>query len=148
MRKSIKYFVLVIVNSLFLSCSNYNTVFSASSEDIISRKAKVLEYVLKKDELFLIFTRVFDNTQVKVIENNKMVYDGLMNTDESGKSNVFKININSELTIFFDKIKKPLKITKEQMKLYKYIYISKNKNKITAEFSNGAKDLGAMPDNQ
>ncbi|MEO0037046.1 MAG: hypothetical protein RIQ59_257 [Bacteroidota bacterium] len=34
------------------------------------------------------------------------------------------------------------------MKLYKYVYIEKHKNKVVIEFNNGHKDLGSMPDNQ
>lgn len=143
-----KYLALVVVFITIVSCCNYNYRYGYVTEDSYKRVSKSLEYVLKKDELFLIFTTNFNMDKIKVIDNDNILYDDFITTDKSGKAKVFKININSDLKIEFNNIKEILRITKDQMKSYKYIYLKKANKKVTIEFSNNGKVLGALPENQ
>ncbi|MGV1012918.1 MAG: hypothetical protein ACOYBS_10750 [Flavobacterium sp.] len=147
MRKKVNY-LIVLFSFTFMSCNNYKFVFFPSSEEYNARMSRILEHVLKKDELFLCFTKNYHNKKIKVLEDDKVLFEGIATTKENGSAGTFIVNKNSELSIYFDKIKEPLKITKEQMKLYKYVYIEKHKHKVIVEFNNGHKDLGSMPYNQ
>lgn len=148
MKNLIKCLAVLVILTLLQSCKSYKFIFAPSSEEIISKRAIALQYIIKKEELFLVLTNSFKNEKVKVLENNNIIYDDLIETDTRGKAKVFEVNINSKITMLFDGIKDSLKITPEQMKLYKYIYLSKNKKKVTVEFSNGGKDVGSLPPNQ
>lgn len=147
--KKLKPIIQLITILIFTSsCNSYKLNYYPTSYELMDRKSNVLEDLIKKDELFLIFTKGFENTTVKLLENNNIIFDSSMVTKKNGRAETLKVNINSNLKIYFADIKKPLFIKSSQMKLYKYVYIEKKKNKVTVEFNNGHKDLGSLPPNQ
>ncbi len=70
MRKVKNYLVLFIVITTIISCSSYKYLYGYATDDSYKRVSKSLEYVMKKDELFLVFTKNYNNTKVKVVQNN------------------------------------------------------------------------------
>jgi hypothetical protein len=148
MKKLINYLIILFTLVIFYSCSNYKTVSFPASEDSVNKLNNMLKNVINENELFLIFTKDFDNSNVKIENNDKLVFEGLITTNDTGKAKVLKVDKNTKITITFKDIKKVLQINEAQMKLYKYIYIEKNKKKFVIEFNNGHKDLGIMPDNE
>jgi hypothetical protein len=129
----------------FISCSPYKFIYVPVKNDTSEKLSKVLSKYLKKEELFVTFTRSYDN--IKVYENSEIRFDSVITTGKKiyGLAKAFKVNKNSIVTIYFESIKRPLLITKEQMKDYKQIYVSKKGNNIEIEFNNGAKALAEFP---
>lgn len=148
-KKIIKLNVLMAFIIIILtSCNSYKFVFFPSNEETISKVSKTTEYVIKKEELFLCFTKTYVNTKVKIMENDSVVFDGVMTTKRNGRAETFKINIYSKTIIYFEGITKPLEIDYEKKKLYKYVYLEKQNKKVVIEFNNGYKEIGPMPSNQ
>ncbi len=149
MRKLVKFLVLFIAITTMISCSSYKYLYGYATEDSYKRVSKSLEYVMKKEELFLVFTKDYENSKVKVVQNEAVLFEGDISNNKNGMAKVVRVNINSEVTVDFEGIKNPLKITVEQMRLYKHIYLEKDENKIVVEFNDNHKDLGgSMPPNQ
>jgi len=97
---------------------------------------------LKRDELYLTFTKGYDNTKVKFYENDSIKFDSLITTSSIitlGIDKAIKINKKSLITIKFEISEKPFTINSLQMKAYKFIYISKIHNKYEVEFNNEKK---------
>jgi hypothetical protein len=139
-----KCILVVLVLATGISCSSYKFTFVPIKEDTPEKLSSVLSSYLKEDELFLIFTKSYKDSPIKIYENNEVKFDSLITTDDLGFKGIaraFKVNKNSEVIVFFDKLKKPLKISKYQMREYKRIYIERERNNIEVEFNNGAKAL-------
>lgn len=142
--KKILYIFAILVFIINTSCSSYKFEFIPLGENTSEKMSKILSKHLKEDELYLSFTKTYDNFKVKIYENNEVEYDGLMTTgakNVKGLADAFKINKNSTVTVYLDGFKKPLKITPHQMRDYKFIYISKYKKQIVIEFNNNPKAL-------
>lgn len=149
MRKLVEFLILLITITTVMGCSNYKYLYGYATEDSYKRVTKILKYVLKKDELFLVFTKNYANSKIKVIQNDTILIEENISNNKNGMSKVLIINKNSEVIVVFEGIKKPLNITVEQMKLYKHIYLENNKNKIAVEFNDNHKYLGGtLPPNQ
>lgn len=149
MRKLVEFLILFSTVTTMMGCSNYKYLYGYATEDSYKRVSKSLEYVLKKEEMFLVFTKNYDDSKIKVIQNDAILFEENISNNKNGMSKVFIINKNSEVIVEFEGIKKPLNITVEQMKLYKHIYLENNKNKIAVEFNDYHKDSGGiMPANQ
>ena len=149
MRKLVEFLILFSTITTMMGCSNYKYLYGYATEDSYKRVSKSLEYVLKKEEMFLVFTKNYDDSKIKVIQNDAILFEENISNNKNGMSKVFIINKNSEVIVEFEGIKKPLNITVEQMKLYKHIYLENNKNKIAVEFNDYHKDSGGiMPANQ
>ena len=149
MRKLVEFLILFSTITTIMGCSNYKYLYGYATEDSYKRVSKSLEYVLKKEEMFLVFTKNYDDSKIKVIQNDAILFEENISNNKNGMSKVFIINKNSEVIVEFEGIKKPLNITVEQMKLYKHIYLENNKNKIAVEFNDYHKDSGGiMPANQ
>jgi hypothetical protein len=144
MKKNIAIFTILIT---LISCSPYKFIFVPVKNDTSEKLSKVLSKYLKNDELFLTFTKSYDNDNIKVYENSEIKFDSVITTGKKiyGLAKAFKVNKNSIVTIYFEGIKRPLLITKEQMKDYKQIYVSKKGKNIEIEFNNGAKALAEFP---
>jgi len=139
MKKIANYLILIVLISTILSCGNYKYLYGYTNDDYYKRVSKSLEYVIEKDKLFLVFTKNYNDSKVKIIQNEIVIFNSNISTKENGIAEVIKVKINSEINIFLDKSKRPLKITSEQMKLYKNIYVEKNKKEVIVEFNNGQK---------
>ena len=149
MRKLVEFLILFSTITTIMGCSNYKYLYGYATEDSYKRVSKSLEYVLKKEEMFLVFTKNYDDSKIKVIQNDAILFEENISNNKNGMSKVFIINKNSEVIVEFEGIKKPLNITVEQMKLYKHIYLENNKNKIAVEFNDYHKDSGGItPANQ
>lgn len=135
--KKYKVILAAFVIISIVSCHSYKFVF-APTDGVIA--TKTFSKILKEDQLFLVFTKAYDNSKITVYENKIVLFDSIIPPPRKNITKVFKVNINSNITIHFDDIKKPLHITKEQMKNYKFIYIEKDNKKVTVDFNNGTKN--------
>lgn len=142
MIKSIFYSsVTILICCLLFSCSSYKFEYIPTSDKILLGLSKSLSNNLKEDELYLSFTKTYKNSKIRIIENNEILFDSLISTDNKKITKTFKINKNFNVQIYIEGIKQSLNLTKEQMKDYKFIYIEKNKKKVVVEFNNGTKNF-------
>lgn len=134
-----KYTVIIIISIVFLSCSNYKLQF-VPTDDIIKSKLDDAFFELYKidtNELYFSFTKSYNNYHIKVIENDSILYDSLVTTGDKGLAKTFKVNGNSDVTVYFEEFKKPLKIKKENLRNYKLVFVYKQNGKVLVEFNNG-----------
>lgn len=145
MMKSIIYLsTAIFICFLLFSCSSYKFEYVPTNDNATLGLSKSLSNYLKADESYLSFTKSYKNSKIKILENNKVLFDSVISTgDKIAKT--FKINQNSNVIIYFEDIKKTLTLTKEQMKNYKFIYIEKNKKEVLVEFNNGTKNFDGKP---
>lgn len=135
--------------SITTSCSHYSYVF-ASTEKYTSEKASksLLKYI-DEDELYITFTELYSNFDIKIYENDTLYINESITTGNKvkGIANSYKVNKNANITIFLDGYDKPIKINQKQMKLYKFIFVSKFKEKIKIEFDNAPRAFVNFPKN-
>lgn len=122
---------------LFISCKSYEIRYEPTDKDF---NLKATSNILKPDEIFLTFTRDYDSTGVKLIQNDSIIFDGAL-TSQKGKSQSFKIDKSMALKIIFDNIKMPLLLSPAQMSDYKFVYVYKNQKKVYIQFYDGPKNL-------
>ena len=96
---------------------------------------------MEEDECFLVFTKEFNNENIEVKANGKIIYSGKISTNGYTTAEVVKVKNNSNIEIRFDRISKSVKINTEQIKNYKYVYVEKKNSKIVVEFNNNTKTL-------
>ncbi|CAM4020061.1 MULTISPECIES: hypothetical protein [Flavobacterium] len=127
----------------FISCSKYTFTYIPVDEyDNIEKLNKINADNMKYDESFLTFTKSFNDYRIKLYQNDTIKFDSVITTGNRriyGIAKTFIVNRKSQLKIYFQDINKPLYINEEQMKNYKFIYISKKNKKIEIEFNNGTK---------
>jgi len=128
---------------LIVSCQTYKIIY-VPTDGVTAKKG--FSSILKENQLFLVFAKSYGRSKVKVVENDKIIFDSLMPAPRKNTAQAFKVNINSVITISFDDIKKTLTILPEQMEKYKFIYIEKKKKKVSVEFINGTKIFDDKPD--
>lgn len=141
MIKLIGYSLGIFICCSFFSCVSYKYEFRPTNKTVNLGLSKALAKNLKEDQLYLSFTKSYNQSRIKIYENNKILFDSLMPADKKYITKAFKVNKSSDIMIYFEDIRKPLKITKEQMKDYKFIYIEKKKRKVLIEFNNGTKNF-------
>ncbi|MEO0037047.1 MAG: hypothetical protein RIQ59_258 [Bacteroidota bacterium] len=73
MKKIINY-LIVLFSFTFMSCNSYKFVFFPATQETVSKISKGLEYVIKDDELYLVFTKDYHKTKIKALENNKVFF--------------------------------------------------------------------------
>lgn len=142
MKKIIICFVLLI---LTISCVNYKYLYIPTSEATSNGLSKSLQGTLKSEQLFLSFSKSFENSKVEIFENDVLLFNGLLSSTDTRFTKVIKISSLSQIRIQFDAFKKPLVLSPEQMKNYKFIYLEKKKNYVLIEFNNSTKTFNGSP---
>ena len=75
MRKLFEFLILFSTITTIMGCSNYKYLYGYATEDSYKRVSKSLEYVLKKEEMFLVFTKNYDDSKIKVIQNDAILFE-------------------------------------------------------------------------
>lgn len=96
---------------------------------------------MEEDECFLVFTREFNDENIEVKANGKVIYNGKISTNGYTTAEVLKVKNSSNIEIKFDGINESVKINTEQIKNYKYVYVEKKNRKVIVEFNNNSKTL-------
>lgn len=122
-----------------LSCTSVSYKSVPTSEEIYLRLSKIIK--IDEDECFLIFTRKFSDENIKVKLDGNVIYNDKISTNDYRTAEVLKVKNSLNIEIKFEGIVKPVKITPEQMRIYKYIYVERKSRKIIVEFTNNAKSL-------
>ncbi len=140
--KKIKSFILIFFFIFLLSsCSSIKYIYHVdeiNNYEKISSALKNANYISEK-EFYLVFTKDFFEFPVKIIENEKIMFDGIITTKSNNIAKSFKLKYNCSYQIELKDQKDRVLIIPEKIKNYKYVYINKNKNKIIVNFNNGEK---------
>lgn len=132
-----KRIIVLIIMFMLSSCSPYKFRFSTLNDTAKSMLDDNLfeAYGTKPNELYLCFMTFYDDYQVTVIENNLIIYDSLISTDNKGIAKAFKINNDSDMTVWFEDFKKPLKIKSKDLKGYKFVFLYKQDGNVFVKFN-------------
>ncbi|NML56729.1 hypothetical protein [Chryseobacterium cheonjiense] len=136
------YKVYFVICFLFLtSCSNTHLLYENKDlSDKIEGISKVLydKYELHKDEKSLIVFESNFNNMVKIINDNKIIFNRNIETKPTlGFAAPCIINNFSDVSIFIDG-KKKITLKPENINNYKFIYINKHGNRYSILFTNKA----------
>ncbi|MCS3533073.1 hypothetical protein [Chryseobacterium sp. JUb7] len=137
--KSLNNICYIVYFLLLTNCSNTKYLY----EDVnmpIKGITKTLydNYDLYKDEKSLIVFESDFNNEIKVINNNNVIFDRTIKTKPAlGFAAPCIIDNSRDVLIFFDNKRKIL-VKSEKINKYKFIYINKNKNKYSIVFTNMA----------
>ena len=134
--KASTYLILLF---LVTSCSSYKFEFIDTNNNIKSKLDDAFLKYLKGDELYISFMNTYQNYPIKVLQNEKEIFDSLITTENKGVASTVKVNNKSDVIVYFKEkeFPKPLVIEKKYLDRYKFIFIYKNKNKVLIEFNNG-----------
>jgi len=136
------YKIYLLICFLFLtSCSNIHFLYENESlSNKIEGISKVLydKYDLYKDEKSLIVFESNFNNVVKIINDNKIIFNRNIKTKPTlGFAAPCIINNFSDVSIFIDN-KKKITLKPENISNYKFIYINKHRNSYSILFTNKA----------
>jgi hypothetical protein len=139
--KYIKFVIKLSFLFLFLSCSNivykYNNDVSSHHKKI-SLALKEANYI-SENEFYLIFTKGFLNSEIKILDEKGILFEDTITTKTSLIAKSFKLKYGFRYQIKLESLNDKILILPEKSKNYKYVYISKSKNKVFADFNNGKK---------
>lgn len=139
---NLRIFFCLIVLTIFSACKSYKFKYVPISEyENIDKLNVINAKYIKENELYLTFTSDFNNDHILLYENDMIKFDSVINNGSVvlGIAKSFKVKKDSEIKIYFDYSNKPVNVKREQMKEYKFIYISKRNKKFVIEFNNGTK---------
>ncbi|MFY1048474.1 hypothetical protein [Chryseobacterium sp. GP-SGM7] len=137
--------IIVCFSFAFISCSAVKTteVYGTEMEIVDNVRSRVMIKKFNaqdKNKSFLDFTSQFDNL-ITVKNGDSIVINEKSKTlPMLGFTTGCVIFNNKEVTITIDN-KQTIKLNKEQLPKYKFIYIEKNKNHYKIEYTNGAKSF-------
>lgn len=136
------YKIYLVICFLFLTnCSNVHFLYENESlSNKIEGISKVLydKYDLHKDEKSLIVFESNFNNMVKIINNNKIIFNRNIETKPTlGFAAPCIINNFSDVLIFIDG-KKKITLKPQNINNYKFIYINKHRNRYSILFTNKA----------
>ncbi|WP_027386741.1 hypothetical protein [Chryseobacterium gregarium] len=135
------YIVTAILLIFFLtSCSNVKSVYEGKLEidkNDSSSKLLIKQLKLGEEESIIYFMGTFDNNDVKVIVDEKIILDSKMKTIEQlGVAGSCVIQNNADITIIIDT--KKIILDANHVKLYKFIYVKKENMKYIVTYTNKA----------
>ena len=91
----------------------------------------------------LIFTEVFNNEKIKVIQNGKIIFDDYLKSDESlGLAKAIRVDKQNSIEITDSKMNYSFTLSSKRNIKYKFIYITKEifeKEKYVITYSNSLK---------
>lgn len=127
--KKIIYYLAAL--SLFCMCKSPKVQFK--DPELIQRneiKQKILtDYEAQKNEYSLIFfTQNYNGDDIKVTNDEKVIFDGQLNSDSSlGLAKTLRVDNNFDVEIKEKISSFKFSLKKNQLKKYKYIYIARIK---------------------
>jgi glutaredoxin-related protein len=140
---------ILFVTTICISCNPFKYTFVPIEPNYDAEKISRSIKSLKPNQLFLIFTKNYQNSRIKLYSDDLVLFDSTITTNLSGNlmglAKAFKVDKESKIIIHFDDIKKPLTITPQQMKEYKLIYLIKEKGRVEIEFNNNPRALVTFP---
>lgn len=140
------YFLFLTVIVLF-SCSSVKYEYVPTDNQTLDNINATLSRYLNDDEFYLIIKELQNEQNVLIYESNILKIDTLLYRSNilMDVANIFKINKNDDILIYFDDIKKPIILLPSQMKAYKFIYVDKKNKRIKVEFTNTPKRFLHIP---
>lgn len=140
--KIVKYSYFIVLLLLLCNCSNIKSLYEKKEVEINDKRSSLL---IKKFELgnirsILYFTESFNNDNVKVFSHKTIIFDRKLETIEQlgyAGSCIVDNNIDVLITINDKNIILPTK----KLKLYKFIYITKEDEKYIVFYTNKAKSF-------
>ena len=137
--------IIICFSFAFISC------FAVKTTEIYGKEMEIVDNVRSrvmikkfnaqdKNKSFLDFTSQFDNL-ISVKNGDSIVLNEKSKTlPMLGYTNSCVIFNNKEVEIIIDN-KHKIKLNKEQLPKYKFIYVEKNKNNYKIEYTNNAKSF-------
>ncbi|WP_185290496.1 hypothetical protein [Chryseobacterium lactis] len=137
--------IIICFSFAFISC------FAVKTTEIYGKEMEIVDNVRSrvmikkfnaqdKNKSFLDFTSQFDNL-ITVKNGDSIVLNEKSKTlPMLGYTNSCVIFNNKEVEIIIDN-KHKIKLNKEQLPKYKFIYVEKNKNNYKIEYTNNAKSF-------
>lgn len=137
--------IIIFCLFVFISCSTVKTseIYGTEMEIVDNVRSKVMIKKFNaqdKNKSFLTFTSEFDNI-ITVKNGDSLVLDKRSKTMPMlGFTTTCVIFNDKEIIITIDK-KQEIKLNKEQLPKYKFIYIGKDKNHYKIEYTNKARSF-------
>lgn len=139
----IKYLLFIFLVLLFYNCLQVKSVFDTGL--IVDKDHRRSNYIIdkfeiKSDNAIIYFTDGFKDDSIQIINGKNLIYSRKLNTMRQislAGSCIIKNNIETLIMINQNKIK----LNKEKLSSYKFIYLMKNGKKFTLEYTNTAKSF-------
>ncbi len=135
------YIVIFSVILLISSCTSIKYIYNENKQanfTKISLALKNADYI-SNEEFYLVFTKGFNNKNIKIIENGNQIFDDIIETKSNNVAKTFKLKYDNNYQIELMDLNEKIIIIPEKVKNYKFIYISKIRNKFIINFNNGEK---------
>ncbi|AZA48687.1 hypothetical protein EG346_11060 [Chryseobacterium carnipullorum] len=137
--------IIVCCSFVFISCSAIKTteIYGKEMEIVDNVRSKVLIKKFDahdKNKSFLTFTSKFDNLITVKNEDSTILNKKSETMPTLGFTAACIIFNNKDVTITIDN-KQNIKLNKDQLPKYKFIYIGKDKNHYKIEYTNEAKSF-------
>ncbi len=136
--------ILLFLILIFGSCSNIKTTLNDTQVGLPEHAKKMLLQKLdgeSSDKSVLVFTAWFEKDTIRVLNNNKIIKEDIVNTTPQTGLGGFQVVSNKtpvEVQILSNKVLK-FYLNKQYLQKYKFVYISRNvdkRNKLILEYSN------------
>ncbi|THV60700.1 hypothetical protein [Chryseobacterium candidae] len=140
-----KFNIIIFCLFVFISCSTVKTseIYGTKMDVVDNVRSKVMIKKFNahdKNKSFLTFTSEFDNI-ITVKNGDSLILDKRGKTMPMlGFTTACVIFNDKEIIITIDK-KQEIKLNKEQLPKYKFIYIGKDKNHYKIEYTNKARSF-------
>ncbi|MCJ7936199.1 MAG: hypothetical protein MUW56_21850 [Chryseobacterium sp.] len=137
--------IIVLCSFIFIGCSTVKTteIYGTEMEIVENVRSKVMIKKFNaqdKNKSFLTFTSEFDNL-ITVKNEDSIVFNKKRKTlPMLGITDGCIIINNKDVTITIDN-KQIIKLNKQQLPKYKFIYVGKDKNHYRIEYTNNAKSF-------
>lgn len=137
--------IIVLSSFISISCTTVKTteIYGTEMEIVENVRSKVLieKFNAKdKDKSFLIFANEFDNF-ITVKNGDSLVLNEKSKTTPMLGFTIGRIIFNNKEIIITIDNREIIKLNKEQLPKYKFIYIEKDKNHYKIEYTNKAKSF-------
>lgn len=137
--------IIVLCSFIFIGCSTVKTteIYGTEMEIVDNVRSRVM---IKKfnaydrNKSFLVFADKFDNLITVKNADSIVLNEKSKTLPMLGYTNSCVIYNNKEVTIIIDN-KQTIKLNKEQLPKYKFIYVEKDKNRYKIEYTNNAKSF-------
>ncbi len=137
--------IIIGFSFAFISCSAVKTteIYGKEMEIVDNVRSRVMIKKFNaydKNKSFLVFADKFDNLITVKNADSIVLNEKSKTLPMLGYTNSCVIFNDKEVTIIIDN-KQTIKLNKEQLPKYKFIYIEKNKNNYKIEYTNEAKSF-------
>ncbi|WP_029292418.1 hypothetical protein [Chryseobacterium hispalense] len=137
--------IIICFSFVFISCSAVKTteIYGTETKIVDNVRSQVLIKKFNaedKNKSFLVFASGFDNVITVKNEDSIILNEKSRTLSILGYTNSCIILNNKEVTITIDN-KQTVKLNKEKLPNYKFIYVGKDRNHYKIEYTNNAKSF-------